>query len=136
MRAAKLPRLEYLFHFVEGQSLMPNRTRDVGIAIQTEAAALIFHREQESRGQLSQMRFPLGLVLLHRFHPCGLALCNMSRRRLAATAARSPRLRAGNCNERKIGGTSRNREHVWPHYVRVLGRTAFNAWLNLVTHCA
>src|SRR5262245_30056131 len=135
MGAAKLPRLEYLFHFVEGQSVMPNRTRDVGISIQTEATALIFHREQESRGQLAQVRFALGLVL-HRFHPCGLALCNMSRRRLAAIAARSPRLRTGNWDERKIGGTSRNREHAWPHYVRVLGRTAFNEWLYRVTDCA
>src|SRR5262245_53701042 len=99
MGAANLPRIEYLFHLVEGQSVMPNRTRDVGIAIQTEAAALILHREQESRGQLAQVRFALGLVLLHRFHPCGLALCHMSRRRLAAIAARSPGLRAGNWDE-------------------------------------
>src|SRR5262245_59227010 len=102
MGGAKLPRLEYLCHFVEGQSFMPYRTRDVGISMQTEAAALIFHREQESRSQLAQVRFALGLVLLHRFHPCGLALCNMSRRRLAAMAARSPGLRAGNWDEGKF----------------------------------
>src|SRR5262245_60592762 len=87
MGAAKLPRLEYLFHFVEGQSLMANWTRDVGISIQTEATAVIFHREQESRGQLAQMRLALRLLLLHRFHPAArplFAICadGISRRSL------------------------------------------------------
>src|SRR5262245_31255926 len=98
MGAAKLPRLEYLFHFVEGQSLMPNWTRDVGISIQTEATAVTFHREQESRGQLAQMRLALRLLLLHRFHPAArplFAICadGISRRRCWIAA----RLRAGNC---------------------------------------
>src|SRR5262245_11135367 len=106
MGAAKLPRIEYLFHFIEGQSLVPNRTRYVGIAIQTEAAALIFHREQEFRGQFAQMRFAFRLVLRHRFHPCGLAaLCNMCRRHLAAIASRSPRTTSGQLRgETKSGG--------------------------------
>jgi hypothetical protein len=47
MEAAKFPRIEYLFHFIEGQPFMPNRTRYIGISIQTEATALIFHREEE-----------------------------------------------------------------------------------------
>jgi hypothetical protein len=47
MKSAKLPSVEGLFYLVEGEALMPNGLRYVGLPAQAETRALLPESEEE-----------------------------------------------------------------------------------------